>query len=210
MSRPSLSTSDEQDEEDSDLNIYSSSHLRNSGTFSYAPGPLIGDRSYSDIEGPGSDYSHSRRGSLADSIYPPPSTTGGGGGAPGTPGGGRSNRSRARAFSFLSTHNNNNDGQVVGSTTPAVPFSGEDYDYALRPEEEEEEEETDEDGQSSRRRASTASQVGGGGTVVGGGARRAYRQTFQPLVGYELWWMGASAGVVTLLTSAAVVLAVVS
>jgi hypothetical protein len=76
-----------------------------------------------------------------------------------------------------------------------TPFGGAAYDFALRPDEEDQEEE-EADGIEMEAR----------GAAAGAGGRRAYRQTFQPLVAQELWWMGASAGTVLVLTAAACVL----
>lgn len=183
-------------------------HVYDTPLASYSYGPP-GSSSYSDT---GSEPP-SRRASLAYEPEPalPPipghktagsvasvATTSGTGAAAG------SRRSRARAFSFLL----DSSPLPPSSVTPSpggrrtsvstldhsdLPFGGEAYDFALRAEEEEDDERVE------------LSEIPAGDAQQ----RRAYRQTFQPIVPEELWWMGISAATVLGLTATAVVLSVV-
>lgn len=135
-----------------------------------------------------------------------------------------SNRSRARAFSFLSVHHQG--GNPAGMATPgglSSPFSGGAYDSAL------DDGHDDDDGDDSEAddiiggldRATGPSTVSGRdeyplsriGTNVSASAsapnRSVYRVRFQPLDGYELAGMAASAIAVLALTATALVVAIV-
>lgn len=188
-------------------------HVYDTPTQSYSYGPP-GSSSYSDT---GSEPP-SRRTSLA---YEPalPSPTGAGAGGQHRPspsiasvattgasttGAAGSRRSRARAFSFLldssplppTSHTPSPGGRRTSISTldhSYLPFGGDAYDFALRAEEEEEDERVE---LSDSTPAGEAQQ------------RRQYRQTFQPILKEELWWMGVSAATVLGLTAAAVVLSV--
>ncbi|ORY66790.1 hypothetical protein BCR35DRAFT_181744 [Leucosporidium creatinivorum] len=189
----------------SDLHVYSNT----SPSYSYGPPP---SSSFSDT---GSEPP-SRRTSLAYDLptSAPSGATAGHRPTPsiastGASAGPGARRSRARAFSFLL----DNSPQVLPSLTPSpggrrtsistlddrsdLPFGGDAYDFALRAEEED-----DEDVEA----VEFTSSSGGGGEAQ---QRRAYRQTFQPIVKEELWWMGVSAATVLGLTATAVVLSVV-
>ncbi|GAA6037592.1 hypothetical protein JCM8097_006130 [Rhodosporidiobolus ruineniae] len=142
--------------------------------------------------------------------------TSGTGGASTAGGESGSRRSRARAFSFLSTHHGQ-AGQSYGArgldgpspATGETPFVGGAYDYALDAEETLTDEEDEDD------LVATAGGRDGGEAMemrspgLGGGGGRAYRARFQPLVGVELAVMGVSAAAVLGLTVGAVVLAFV-
>lgn len=191
----------------SDLHTYS----QPSASYSYGP--------------PSSDTASeppSRRASLAYDPYAPPALPGSGSGSGGGEGGagsvasagtstaaaaGGSRRSRARAFSFLLDSSSTpvhgrraSLSSTLGDHHSDLPFGGDAYDFALRAEEEEEEDLEPELG---------AAAGGGGGGGAEAQQRRAYRQTFQPIVQEELWWMGVSAAAVLGLTVGAVVLSVV-
>ncbi|GAA6052548.1 hypothetical protein JCM3770_003237 [Rhodotorula araucariae] len=106
-------------------------------------------------------------------------------------------RSRARAFTFLGVPYADRLDSGPSPHTGETPFIGGAYEYALDGDDDED------------HLATEMREVGGGGGPAGGGRGRptAFRTSFQPLVGYELAWMGLSAAAVTGLTVAAVVLA---
>lgn len=113
-------------------------------------------------------------------------------------------RSRTRAASLIST------GNLIGFHSPIpvgrpedAPFASPDYDNALAPTPTDSEGEDDEEAVGVElRRLSKEGRPSG----AGGGAGRSYRNSFQPLIREEWYWMGASALSVAILTVAAVIL----
>ncbi|GAA5944025.1 hypothetical protein JCM10213_008974 [Rhodosporidiobolus nylandii] len=164
-------------------------------SYSYgAPGVGIGDTSLSDIGD--SPYLHGGRAGGSESRRSSVGLVGAAGG------GGGERRSRARAFSFLSTRDpyGPREGDV-GGPSPAsgeTPFVGGGYEYAL-----DAEDDTLSDGEEGEAHEMRSTAAQASPNLAGG---RAYRQRFQPLLGYELAWMGVSAAAVLGLTVGAVVL----
>jgi hypothetical protein len=174
-------------------------------SYSYGAAGGAGDTSLSELGLGESPYlgGHSRRSSVALGVTSP--GLGGGETAPSTTGGEGSRRSRARAFSFLSTHQSNY-GPREGDTAPfpstgETPFAGGAYDFAL----DAGDDSLSSDGEGEGVEMQQAGVAGSASPRTREG--RAYRTRFQPLLGVELAWMGVSAAAVTALTVGAVVLA---